>query len=91
MAIKKCYRLLADKSVTDHLPRRWANILWDLDEDFFTKAQWLKRAKEIIKELNQETDRKYTVEEIFGECSFEGWSYCTECDEYFWAEDGHEC
>lgn len=91
MAVKKCYRLLADKSILDNLPRRLSNFLWELDEDFFTKAQWLKRAKEIVSKVNLEAEQEYTVEQLFGECNFEGWCYCTNCEEYFWTDDGHDC
>lgn len=93
MAIKKLYILQSQKDILESLPPEVSDYLWSIDEDYDTKREWMKMAKYYTNIVNSQLDEsdKRTLEELFGECVYRGWCYCTECDEHFWADDGHEC
>ena len=92
--IKKCYLLRSDKSVTEELGREVDNYLWDVDEDYTTKREYIKAAKAYTKEVNEKFNLSCTWQELFGEPEETSYRYCTCCGNTFWADDSfyeHDC
>ena len=91
MAIKKCYRLQANYSLFEGISIKWANKLYDIDEDYLSKVEYNKRAKSIVEEINNDLGAEFTIADVFGECRDIGWRYCTKCGDSFWSSENHEC
>ena len=92
--IKKCYRLISEKGFMEEqgCSTEQINSLWDVDEDYTTKRDYIKSAKRYTEEFNKKFDTSFKYQELFGEPEDIGYRYCTLCEETFWADDGeHEC
>ena len=86
--IKRLYRLWADKSIEGVD----CDELWDVDEDYTTKKDYIKAAKAYTDGFNKRHSTTYTYQEIFGEPEEIGYRLCTDCGETFWVDDEeHEC
>lgn len=83
----RAYRLLADKNL-DIVNE---SFLYDVDDDFTSKQDYIKQAKDYTKRINKEYGTNYTYEKIFGEPKYEGWCYCKRCGEFYWEDEGCEC
>lgn len=81
------YRLEADKDL-EIVNNSW---LYDIDEDFTSKAAYIKRAKKLTDRANKEFNTNFTYKELFGEPLDLGWRYCSQCGECYWFNDIHEC
>lgn len=91
MAIRKAYRLWVNIDI-DKLPNEQQDALYDIDEDFRTKKEWLQTANEMTKNFNKKFNTSYTRQELFGEPDdIYNYRYCTICGEFFWADQEHEC
>lgn len=91
--IKKCYRLIADKGFAEDVgcTLEQMNYLWDIDDNFTTKKEYLKVAKDYTSDFNQKFNTSFIYQELFGEPKDIGYRYCTECGETFWNDDEHDC
>lgn len=81
------YRLWADKSI--ELVEN--SKIYEVDEDYLKKSDYIKAAQEYTKEFNQEMGVNYTWQELFGLPEDIGYRYCSKCDCFFWEGDGCEC
>lgn len=84
---KVAYRLEANKEL-EIVENSW---LYDVDEDFLSKREYVKEAKRLTEKANKEFGTNYTYQELFGDPIDIGWRYCTECGEYYWGDDGCYC
>lgn len=94
MAFRKGYRLESDKSFLDELPVEQQNAMYSVDEDFTSKREWLREAKERTEAFNKRFNTTYKYQDFFGEPEdISGWCYCTYCKDFMWDDDtdDHEC
>lgn len=92
MAIKKCYRLWIISGFIDELPPQQSNFMYGIDEDYHSKKEWLKNAKDYTKAFNEKFNTNYTYQDFFGEPeNTPDWVYCTKCGESFWRDQDHDC
>lgn len=92
--IKKCYRLMSDKGFMEErgCSVDQINALWDVDEDFTSKKEYIKAAKEYTAAFNKKFNTSFTYKDLFGEPEDIGYRLCTNCGETFWVNDvEHEC
>lgn len=80
----KAYRLWSDKTI-DICENTW---LVDIDEDYFSKKEYIENAKYYTDKANKEFGTKYTWQELFGEPEDIGWRYCKKHDCFYWEDDG---
>ena len=88
--IKKCYRLLADKAIAEELGVKVLDAVYDIDEDYTSKREYIKAAKAYTAKVNEEFGLNCTWQELFGEPEA-WWRYCTICGESFPADEDHDC
>lgn len=81
------YRLWADKTV-DGVEN---SFLFDVDEDYTTKKEYIKAAKQYTQEFNNKYGTNYDWVDLFGNPIDIGYRYCSKCDTYFWEGDPCEC
>lgn len=92
--IKNCYRLVSDKGFMAEagFNIEQTDYLWDVDEDYTTKREFIKAAKRYTEEFNKEFNTSFTYQELFGEPEDIGYRLCTLCGATFWVYDvEHEC
>lgn len=81
------YRLETNKEL-EIVNKTW---LYDVDESFRSKQEYIASAKEITEIANMEFKTNYTWQELFGEPKDIGWRYCKRCGEYYWSDEGCSC
>ena len=86
--MKKITYLLESNKEIELVNETW---LYDVAEDYFTKAAYIKRARKLTERANKEYKANYAWQELFGEPKDIGWRYCTDCDEFYWKDDGCSC
>ena len=84
---KIVYRLIPDKTID----LVYQSKIYDVDEDCFTKNDYIKAAQKYTKDFNKEMGVNYTWQELFGLPRDIGWRYCSKCGCYFWKDDGCDC
>ena len=80
-----------DNGLTLEQAEEVINYLWDVDEDYFNKADYIKKAKYYQAKVKKELGIDISWEHLFGRPVDIGWRYCSKCDTSFWADDGCEC
>lgn len=92
--VKKCYRLISDKGFMEEQGFSVEQIdeLWDVDEDYTTKKEYIKSAQKYTADFNRKFNTEVTYQELFGAPIDIGYRLCTNCGETFWIDDAeHEC
>lgn len=67
------------------------NYLWDIDEDYTVKREYIKAAKKLTADFNKKFNYSFAYQDLFVEPKDIGYRYCTACGETFWIDDGHDC
>ena len=84
---KVAYRLQPHDDLREDIQE----YLYDIDEDFLKKTDYIKRAKVWTDRVNQEFKTNYNWTELFPQPTDLGWRYCTNCDEFYWKDDYCDC
>lgn len=85
----RAYRL--ESACKDNVKEEVKEFLYDIDDDFFTKEAYIKRAKAITFSVNYKFDTNYKWTDLFNKPIDIGWRYCEKCDTYYWADDECNC
>ena len=81
------YRLESNKEL-EIVNNSW---LYDIDEDFTNKKEYISAAKKLTRMANKEFNTNYSWVELFGEPFDCGYRYCKKCDFFYWSDEGCEC
>jgi len=96
---RPAYRLWTNKfeddyknlGFTDTETTRIINFLYDVDEDYTSKKEYLKAAQNYAKELKKETGLSVGIETLFGMPVSDGYRYCSKCQQFFWEDEDCGC
>jgi len=83
----KAYRLEANKEL-EIVNNSW---LYDIDEDFTSKKEYIARAKKLTELANKQFKTNYTYYELFGDPVDVGYRYCSRCGCFYWSSEECEC
>lgn len=83
MQLYKAYRLESDKEL-DIVNNSW---LYDIDEDFLIKQDYITRAETLTARINKEFNTNYKWYELFGKPKFIGWCYDKDTKQFDWYEN----
>lgn len=83
------YRL--ESACNDNVKEEVKEFLYDIDDDFFTKAAYIKRAETITWAVNTKFNTKYKWTDLFNKPTDIGWRYCAKCNTFYWADDECDC
>ena len=88
----KAYRLWVCKDETQ-FSQEVIDYLWDIDEDYTRKKDYIKRAKYLTDKANKKFGTNYTWEQLFGSPDDfdDGYRYCKKHNIFFWKDEGCEC
>lgn len=81
------YRLESNKEL-EIVNNSW---LYDVDEDFISKKEYIAAAKKLTGKANKEFNTNYSWVELFGEPSNCGYRYCKKCGTFYWNSEECEC
>lgn len=65
--------------------------LYDVDEDFTSKKEYIREAKRLTNIVNKNFNANYHWKEVFIEPTDIGWRYCKKCEEFYWLDEGCCC
>ena len=94
MRDKVCYRLWTDKYFLDKEfsdNSKMYDYLWDIDEDYDTKKDYIKAGEFYVNNFNKEFNTNYTYIDFFGEPRDIGWVRCGNCGQTHWADTECDC
>lgn len=83
----KAYLLSANKEL-EIVNNSW---LYDVEEDFTSKKDYIAVAKKMTEKANKQFGTNFTYKELFGDPVDNGYRYCKRCGSYYWADDHCEC
>lgn len=73
------------------LPEEIQEYLYDVDEDFTKKENFIKRATKLTDLVNKKFNTNYKSAELFPKPKDIGWRYCKKCDTYYWEDECCKC
>lgn len=83
----KAYRLESNKEL-EIVNNSW---LYDIDEDFTSKKEYIAKAKKLTDKANKEFNTNFTYKQLFGDPIDNGYRYCKRCGTYHWSSEECEC
>lgn len=81
------YRLEPKNGLTEEI----SEYLYDIDEDYTSKAKYITRAEKLTAQVNTKFQTNYFWNDLFETPRDIGWRYCKKCGSSYWRNDCCDC